>query len=341
MKIAIIGAGILGRLFALASLNKGWHVTLFDKESRDNANGCSYVAAGMLAPCCEMVEHDDIAVYQWGMQSIKRWAEIIKQLDLPVAFQQAGSLCVAHNKDLAELRRFHNNLMRYLPDPQQLILLNAEQIQQLEADLPTNITQGLFLPAEAHIAPPDIMQALGQHLLQQQITWYDNTEVQVIKPFKITFNSTEEKRFDWVFDTRGLGAKPDLPELRGVRGEVLWLYAPEVHLTRPIRLLHPRYPLYIVPRPNNLYVIGATQIESEDFSPISVQSMLELLSAVYSLHKGFIEARIVKTLTQCRPAFANNAPQINLQPGLVQVNGLFRHGYLVAPAIVDEVMRQL
>ena len=65
------------------------------------------------------------------------------------------------------------------------------------------------------------------------------------------------------------------------------LHAPEVSLRRPVRLMHPRYPLYIAPKPDHVFVIGATEIESEDTSPASVRSTLELLSAAYSLHSGF------------------------------------------------------
>ena len=88
----------------------------------------------------------------------------------------------------------------------------------------------------------------------------------------------------WLFDCRGLGARSDWKALRGVRGEVVRIHAPGVSLTRPTRLLHPRYPLYIAPKPGDVFVIGATEIESDDLSPASVRSTLELLSAAYTVH---------------------------------------------------------
>ena len=50
--------------------------------------------------------------------------------------------------------------------------------------------------------------------------------------------------------------------LRPVRGEVIRVYAPEVEFSLPVRLMHPRYKLYIAPKINHEYVIGATEIES-------------------------------------------------------------------------------
>jgi glycine oxidase len=105
--------------------------------------------------------------------------------------------------------------------------------------------------------------------------------------------------------------------------------------------MHPRYQLYLVPRGNGIYLLGATQIESEDFSPISVRSALELLSALYSLHEGFAEARITGYRSNCRPALPDNLPAVALQPGLLRINGLFRHGFLLAPVLARAVAAYL
>ena len=112
-----------------------------------------------------------------------------------------------------------------------------------------------------------------------------------------------------------------------------------MNLSRPVRLLHPRYPLYIAPKPDGVYVIGATQIESEDLSPASVRSALELLSALYSVHPAFGEARILEMSSQCRPALPDNRPEIRWDGGrLIQINGLYRHGYLIAPALLEAAL---
>lgn len=106
--------------------------------------------------------------------------------------------------------------------------------------------------------------------------------------------------------------------------------------------MHPRYRLYLVPRGHNhLYVVGATQIESNDRGPVTVRSSLELLSAAYSLHSGFAEARIVELRTNCRPALRDNLPKIECEQGLIRVNGLFRHGFLLSPALGAEVVHYL
>jgi glycine oxidase len=147
------------------------------------------------------------------------------------------------------------------------------------------------------------------------------------------------KVFDWVIDCRGLGArsKTYLNQLRGVRGEALLVHAPEVHLSRPVRVLHPRYALYVVPRGRHRYYLGATQIESESDKKITVRSSLEILSATFALHSGFAEAQIEKSFIGLRPAFDDNLPNIRYWQSrrLISLNGLFRHGFLLAPALCE------
>ena len=142
-----------------------------------------------------------------------------------------------------------------------------------------------------------------------------------------------------MFDCRGLGARSEWPQLRGVRGEVIRLHAPDVTLQRPTRLIHPRYPIYIAPKEDHVFVIGATEIETEDLSPASVRSTLELLSAAYTVHSGFAEARILEITTQARPTLTDNLPAVRLLgERTLQINGLYRHGFLISPAMVDVVM---
>jgi glycine oxidase len=139
-----------------------------------------------------------------------------------------------------------------------------------------------------------------------------------------------------------LGAKGQWSALRGVRGEVVRIHAPDVTLQRPTRLVHPRYPIYIAPKEDHLFVIGATEIESDDLSPASVRSTLELLSAAYAVHPGFAEGRILELATQCRPTLPDNLPAIR-QPrkGLLEINGLYRHGFMIAPAMLDVTLEVL
>ena len=116
-----------------------------------------------------------------------------------------------------------------------------------------------------------------------------------------------------------------LHDLRGVKGEMLLLQTSEITLRRPVRLLHPRYPLYIVPREDNIFMVGATMIETDDRKLASARSVMELLSAAYAVHPAFAEASLLEIGTDVRPAFNDNLPRLRRRGNTLYINGLFRH----------------
>ena len=93
-----------------------------------------------------------------------------------------------------------------------------------------------------------------------------------------------------------------------------------------------------MPRAPDLVIVGASEIESEDRSPVSLRSTVELLAAAHSIVPALAEARIVHSETNLRPALPDNLPRIDVQPGLVRINGLFRHGWLIAPGLVETAL---
>ena len=137
-----------------------------------------------------------------------------------------------------------------------------------------------------------------------------------------------------VIDCRGLAARNTTPELRGVKGEMIIIESAEVELSRPVRLIHPRFPLYVIPRGDGRFMLGATSIEAED-TGVSVRSALELLGAAYAVHPAFAEARILEFGSGLRPAFPDNLPRIAVNNQKIAVNGLYRHGFLLAPALAE------
>ncbi|EWS52525.1 Glycine oxidase [Methylibium sp. T29] len=113
---------------------------------------------------------------------------------------------------------------------------------------------------------------------------------------------------------------------------------PRHGLLRPVRLLHPRHRVYLVPRPGDIVLLGATEIESEDRSPMSLRSAVELMAAAHSVMPALAESRILRLDRNLRPALPDNRPHIDVTPQRVAVNGLFRHGWLLAPALVEDAL---
>ena len=337
--IAILGAGLMGRLLALELAREGHRVEVFEAKSADADGAAARVAAAMLAPLAESAITEP-GVVRMGQYGLTRWPELIAQLDAPVYFQQNGTLVVWHRQDQADAQRlcglFEKN-RRINPTLPALENIDAQRLHSIEPALQGRFHQAVYLPDEGQLDNRQLLAALEQTLTRLGVTfhWHCPRETTDFTP-----GTTGQP--DLVIDCRGLGARTEWKGLRGIRGEVVRVYAPEVTLQRPTRLVHPRYPLYIAPKENHIFVIGATEIESDDMGPASLRSVMELLSALYTVHSGFAEARILEIATQCRPTLSDNLPAVRwLDERVLQVNGLYRHGYMISPAMLDITLQIL
>jgi glycine oxidase len=342
--VGIVGAGLMGRLLAFRLSEQGWKVTLFDRDSTQGEKSCGHTGAGMLSPLAELESSEPI-IAQLGFESIALWEKLLGRLSQSVFFQRAGTVIVAHHLDAPELGHFARMLQSKLARPglQKAIgnaairwQLSQSELQTLEPQLSKQFSTGIYLPQEGQIDNRQLMPALAQALQAQGVTWQANQEVVAVLPHHVD-SGEDVSQFDWVIDCRGLGARPNWEQVRGVRGEIIRVHAPEVSLHRPVRLMHPRHPLYVAPRENQHYLIGATSLESEDFRPMTLQSAMELLSAAFTVHSGFAEASILEMAVNCRPALPDNLPRITVEAGLIQVNGLYRHGFLISPKLAELV----
>jgi len=306
--ISIIGAGIAGAWQALMFAKAGRSVTLHERSDAGMTRSTSYWAGGMLAPYCE-AEVSEPVIVRLGIRSLALWREHFPQ----TAFN--GSLVVAHARDRVDYERFARRTSGYRR-------LDAQAISEIEPSLEGRFREALFFAEEGHVEPRRVLPELHARIAQAG--------------GQIKFNSeAEPHEIDGiVIDCRGLAAREASNALRGVKGEIILIETDEVELSRPVRLIHPRWPLYVIPRGDNRFMLGATSIESED-NGVSVRSALELLGAAYAVHPAFAEARIVEFGSGLRPAYPDNLPRITARKDRIAVNGLYRHGFLLAPALAE------
>ncbi|BAV50038.1 thiamine biosynthesis glycine oxidase [Mesorhizobium loti] len=305
MKVLIKGAGVAGLTAAFELAIRGAAVTV--AETRLSLGGnASWFAGGMLAPWCER-ESAEQPVLDLGRDAADWW-----DTATPGQVTRAGTLVVAAPRDAGELDRFASRTSGYRP-------FDENEIAQLEPDLSGRFRRALFFPDEAHLDPRRAMAALHNRLAAMGVE------------FRFGADARHISGFDRRIDCTGMAAEDD--GLRGVRGEMLILRTPDVSLSRPVRLLHPRFPLYVVPRADHHFMVGATMIESQSGGPVTARSMMELLGAAYALHPAFGEAEIVETGVGIRPAFPDNLPRVEACGSAVAINGLYRHGFLLAPAM--------
>ena len=309
MRATVVGAGVVGLATALTLAERGASVTLVERAPALGGNA-SWLAGGMLAPFCEG-ESAPASVVELGRGAIDWWAARVPGV------VREGTLVVAPARDVSEIERFAARTTGWER-------VDEPGVAALEPDLAGRFRKGLFFPGEGHVDPRQVLRALAERLrrLGGELRFGEDGE-------RLAADA------GLVVDCRGFAARRDLADLRGVRGEMIRVRTREVQLRRTVRLLHPRIPLYVVPRADNEFMIGATMIESADKGAVTVRSALELLGAAYALHPAFGEAEILEMSADVRPAYPDNEPRIEQRDGRIFVNGMYRHGFLLAPAFAE------
>lgn len=313
-KITVQGAGICGLWHAFTLARAGHAVTLIEQSGKPFEGACSFYAGAMLAPYAEEEGAEEL-IRALGLRSIDLWREAYPDTHVQ------GSLIVAPPRDARELDRFARMTTGHRR-------VTGDEIAKLEPDLAGRFSSGLYFEEEAHVHPHQAMDFM----------------LNAARDAGVVARFGEDKAprgADLVIDCRGLAARDILKELRGVRGERLVIRTGEIGFTRPVRLLHPRFPLYMVPWGYGFYLVGATQIESDEEGAVSVRSALELLSTAYALHPAFGEAEVIGFGAAARPAFPDNLPRIVVKDDHIYVNGLYRHGFLLAPALAELTARYI
>ncbi|PZN33898.1 MAG: glycine oxidase ThiO [Proteobacteria bacterium] len=313
MQVVVAGAGVAGLCCALELAERGASVQVLERGATLGAQSCSWYAGGMLAPWCEL-ETAEPLVARLGQESLRWWSARIASV------ARHGTLVVAHGRDEPELARFARRTGQAAPG--RYAWLDAEGIAALEPDLAGRFRKALLFNDEGHLEPRAALHSLADRLHQAGVP---------IR-FGVTADSQDTADADHVVDCTGLAARAALADLRGVKGEMLVLRSRDIAFRRPIRVLHPRWPLYLVPRGEDRIMVGATTIESDDVR-VTARSVLELLGAAHAVHPALGEADIVEIGAQARPAFPDNLPRLRLRGRTLYVNGLYRHGFLLAPAL--------
>ncbi|MBS0239546.1 MAG: FAD-dependent oxidoreductase [Proteobacteria bacterium] len=310
--ILVVGAGIFGLWQAYALARAGHCVRLIDEGSDPFARSSSRWAGAMIAPECE-AEAASPVVRDLGREGLRIWR------DTYPGIMSNGTLVVAHARDAGDLVRFAKMTEGHAA-------VAGPRIGDLESSLAGRFERGLYFENEAHV---DAHKAMAWLLDELRALGADIA-------FETRWDGASP---DVAIDCRGIGAREDLPALRGVRGERVLIQTKDVSLSRPVRLLHPRQPIYVVPHGDGRFVVGATVIEREDDGPMSLRSALDLLGSAYALHPAFGEASVLEMGAGVRPAFPDNVPRIIIDDTrrIIRVNGAYRHGFLLAPVLARAV----
>jgi glycine oxidase len=350
----IVGGGVIGLGVAWRAAQLGVRVTVIDPAP---GRGASYVAAGMLTPVAEAASGES-GVLRLGLDSLARFpeftAELTRLTGQPTGFRQTGTLQIGYDADdLAELEGLRP-LQESMGVP--LRQLSVAECRELEPMLSPDVAGGLLVGGDGSVDPRLLTPALlaaaaaaGADLIRQPAA---EILVEGGRAVGVRLADGQRLRADWVVLAAGWNSA-DLPGLppgaappvRPVKGQILRLRGAPDHpvLTRSLRCVVHGSSIYLVPRADGEFVIGATQEEAGPDTRVTTGAVWELLRDAVALVPGLTELDFAEASAGLRPGTPDNAPILGPSrlPGLVLATGHFRSGVLLAPVTADVTAQYL
>lgn len=333
MKVAVIGAGIVGLACAEELVRAGHDVRLFDP---DPGAGATRAAAGMLAPAGE-AWHGETELLRLGVASARLWPQYAARLHaasgLDVDLRTAGTLLVGQDHDdLQQVRRT-------------LEVLEAEGLafreldrREAGAEEPTlsRVAGAALLPDNLNVNPRRVVRAL-LHLLGERVVRARATPGDV----GVRVADCTRVACDAVVVATGVEARALVPAVRPVKGETIRLRAADP----PTRVLRARVhgePVYVVPRAGGEVVVGASEEEHDTEPAANLGTVVRLLHAARTLVPGLETSAVLEITARHRPGTPDNGPLIGPVDGPGPVRrilavGHYRGGVLLAPLTAQVV----
>lgn len=341
MKIAIIGGGLLGRLTALKLIATGHDITLFEAHSFDHPHNAAAISAGLVAPLSESI-HTCPEVVSMGLKSQTLWPGILRNLQEMdpqhhlVSYRNTGTMAVSFPDEQECLLQHRQQLYKCVPEHRDSIqMLYNDEVTELEPEL-SRFETAVYLHNEGNLCNAQFLATSSRAIRKHAA---------VVDHWALQGDGTElQRQYDWIVDCRGAGAvqarthaEDNQHPLLAVRGESIRVRTDAVPLTRPVRIIQQRFTIFVAPKANNIFVVGATDLDKSDSHAVTVRSSLDLLSAVYALHPGFADAEIIEAIAGQRALYEHRKPEIQQAGNIISVNGLSRQGWMTAPALVEQL----
>ena len=183
MKVAIVGAGILGLAHAYVASRKGHTVEVFERSLR--ANGASIRNFGMIWP----IGQPSGEMHEMSLRSRQLWQEVLTDARLP--YFATGSLHVVYREDEATVAREFSELApslgyecEWLPPDKVL-----SRSQALIAD---GLIGALWSPTELTVDPRQTVCTLPSFLEKNYgVRFHFGCAAQAIEPPKVVAGSRE------------------------------------------------------------------------------------------------------------------------------------------------------
>lgn len=347
MRVAMIGAGVVGLSIAWRLAGDGHQVDVFDDAP---GHGASYAAAGMLSPAGE-AWFGETELLRLGLASMQQWPgfadQLTRQTGLDVGLSRSGTLLVGvDDADAADLDRVVGLLAAH--DVEALPTTRRE-LRALEPSI-GSARRTIRLPGEFSVDNRKLLTALRAGAEHSNARFHhERADVRIADGLAIGAVGRSSGAFvpaDITVAAAGFeladvaGLSPEVARaVRPVKGQILRLQGARGILRHTVRALVRGSRVYAVPRPDGEIVIGATQEERDDHTVVTVDGVHRLLDDALTVIPALRDCALAESVARARPGTPDNGPLIGTTDvaQLLVAGGHFRGGVLLAPITAEAV----
>ncbi len=336
----IVGGGIVGCMTAMELLQRGYRVTIVERNqiASQSSGESSWAGGGILFPLLPWSYRPEVQALT--LEGMQRYANILQELSLQTGqdcgYIASGFLLLPPFDEVAAKAwaQAHQQAWQ-MPVPGATPALIAEHL----------MPGALLFPQVAQVRPPYLMQALRQYLQMHQVTMLEHTELRPLSEIsQLNAWQTQDGRWieadqfvvtsgAWSFQllqsiTQQLNIKP-------MRGQIL-LYQPAQN---PRHIVY-HQGFYLIPRADGYLLAGST-LEDVGFDHgVTEQAKLEMAHKAQTMMPSLSGLSILKHWSGLRPGTPENLPIISRHPHIENLflnTGHFRYGLTMAPASARRV----
>ena len=351
LRVAVVGAGIVGLSIALELRSRGADVVVYDRGVELGA-GVTIRAAGMLGAAFEWAtEEDQRALAALARHAGMLWADFAGRLERlgggPVEYSREGALVVAREPGEMDWLTTLTTACQARDMP--ALTLPLRDVAVREPALSGELVSALLLPEDQQVDPVLVLQRLGAALARMGVGLQFGRQVERITAGQ-HFLMPDGERFDRVVlangaqagprfvGPRGAPLSPDLPSPVPVKGHMLAL-AP---LQRgPRHVIHAR-DVYIAPKARWV-LVGATSERGRADADVDRAAIDQLRARAAALVPAIAGAPELTAWAGVRPGSPDDQPLIGETaiPGVFAALGHYRNGVLFAPATAEIIADQV
>jgi glycine oxidase len=333
LKVAIIGAGVIGLSIGWILAEEGFDITIFDAKKAGRQT--SWAAAGLLTPYSEEINVNE-RLFKMQKASLALYPNFLKSLqiatNMPLSDEPQGTLYVAMDEQDRPWLQQHYAIRQ--KQGAQVYSFSRKEALKKEPLISPDITGALWMPEERQINGPLLIQALLTAIRQRGAIIEEGQQANKVlvteKGIHLTFQNGREHLADVCINTCGSWSSRlfKQPEIFPIKGQLIQL---NTHLLAPSHIIRSRH-VYIAPKKDGSARLGATSEDKGFDTSISAGGMLELLKRGYQILPALTEWTFEQCLCGLRPFSSHHLPTIQqANRRLIHAVGHGRSGFLLAP----------